>query len=110
MTNRLAIELPPDLSDAEQELLVASLQDLEEVKRADNLGLSRSADLQTISVGVELATQIAGLVGPVVSKIIDIIRGRRIKGVKLSLPDGKTLAVDEISSKDLDRLLAYMGN
>ena len=110
MTDRLAIELPPDLSEAEQELLVASLQDLDEVQRADNLGPSRGVDLQTISVGVQLATQIGGLLGPVVSKIIELIRGRRIKGVKLSLPDGTTLAVDEISGKDLDQLLAHMGN
>ena len=109
MRDRLAIELPPDLSEEEQNELVTSIQAIDEVEDAENLGPSRSVDLETISVGVQLATQIGGLVGPVVKKIIDVIKGRSIKGVKLSLPNGTTVAVDEISGKDLDNLLAQVG-
>ena len=108
MSDRLALELPPDLSEAEQDELVASLQAIDEVEQADNLGPSRSVDLATISVGVQLATQIGGLIAPVVNKIIEVVRGRRIKGVKLSFPDGTTVAVDDIAGKDLDQLLAQM--
>ena len=105
MSERLAIELPTDLSEEEQNELVSSIQALDEVEQADNLGPSRSVDLQTISVGIQLATQLGGLIGPVVNKIIEVIRGRHIKGVTVSLPDGTTVAIDEISRKDLDQLL-----
>jgi hypothetical protein len=108
MSDRLAIELPSDVTAEDQDAIVASLRELEEVEQAENLGPSRSVDLETISVGVQLAGQIGALIGPVVSKIINIVRGRRIKGVHLSLPDGTTLAVDEISPDDLDRLLAHI--
>jgi hypothetical protein len=109
MSDRLAIELPPDLSEEEQNELVTSIQAIDDVEDAENLGPSRSVDLETISVGVQLATQLGGLVGPAVKKIIDVIKGRSIKGVQLSFPDGTTVAVDEISGKDLDHLLAQVG-
>ena len=109
MTERLAIELPDDLSEAQQDALIASLQQIDEVEEAENLGPSRGVDLQTISIGIELATQIAGLIGPVVKKIIGTIQGHQIKGVRMSLPDGTTVAVDEISPKDLDNLLDRLG-
>jgi hypothetical protein len=107
MGERLAIELPDDLSEDEQNALVDSIRAIDEVDQADNLGPSRSVDLETISVGIQLATQLGGLIGPVVTKIVEVIRGRHIKGVTVSLPDGTTLAIDEISSKDLDRLLEH---
>ena len=70
MTERLAIELPDDLSQAQQDELIASLRQIDEVEEAENLGPSRGVDLQTISIGIQLATQIAGLIGPAVKKII----------------------------------------
>jgi hypothetical protein len=105
MGERLAVELPKDLNEEEQNELVASIRAIDEVEQADNLGPSRSVDLETISVGIQLATQLGGVIGPVVSKIIEVIRGRNIKGVTVSLPDGTTVAIDEISRKDLDQLL-----
>jgi hypothetical protein len=105
MSERLAIELPSDLSQEEQSQLVDSIRAIDEVDQADNLGPSRSVDLETISVGIQLATQLGGLIGPVVTKLVEVIRGRHIKGVTVSLPDGTTLAIDEISQEDLDRLL-----
>jgi hypothetical protein len=105
MSERLAVELPNDLSEEEQNELVASIRAIDEVDQADNLGPSRSVDLETISVGIQLATQLGGLIGPVVTKIVEVIRGRHIKGVTVSLPDGTTLAIDEISREDLDQLL-----
>jgi hypothetical protein len=109
VSERLAIELPEDLSEEAQDELVASLREIDAVEQAENLGPSRSVDLATISVGVQLATQIGSLVGPVVKTIIGVIRGRQIKGVTLSFSDGTTVAVDEISSKDLDQLLERVG-
>ena len=105
MSARLAIELPDDLSEEEQNEVVASIRAIDEVEQADNLGPSRSVDLETISVGIQLATQLGGLISPVVTKIIEVIRGRHIKGVTLSLPDGTTVAIDEISGRDLHQLL-----
>ena len=109
MNARLAIELPDDLSEAQQDELIASLRQIDEVERARNLGPSRGVDLQTISIGIQLATQIAGLIGPAVKKIIGAIQRHQIKGVCMSLPDGTSIAVDEISPKDLDNLLERLG-
>jgi hypothetical protein len=104
MNDRFALELPDDLSDAERDELVASLRDVEGVERAEVLG-TRSIDLGTISVGVQLAAQVQDLLGPVVEKIVNVVRGRQIKGVKIAFPGGMSLAVDEISGKDLKQLL-----
>lgn len=109
MSERLAIELPDDLSKAQQEELIASLRQIDEVKGAVNLGPSRGVDLQTISIGIQLATQIGGLIGPAVKMIIGTIQRHQIKGVRMSLPDGTTVAVDQISPKDLDNLLDRLG-
>ena len=105
MNERLAIALPDDLSETRQAELIAALRQIDEVAGADNLGPSRGVDLQTISIGVQLATQVGGLIGPVVKKIIDTIARHHIKGVRVSLPDGTSVTVDEISSEDLDNLL-----
>ena len=64
MSDRLAIELPPDLSEEKQNELVSSIQAIDEVEDAENLGPSRSVDLETISVGVQLATQLGAWSAP----------------------------------------------
>ena len=104
MNDRFALELPNDLSDEEREELVESLRGVEGVDNADVLD-ARMVDLATISVGVQLAGQVQELLGPVVEKIIHVVRGQRIKGVKLVFPGGMSIAVDEISGKELKQLL-----
>jgi hypothetical protein len=106
--SQFAIDLPVDLSEDEQESLVASLRELDDVEDAEVLD-SRMVDLATISVGVQLATQVGTAIGPVVEKVIGLIRGRRIKGVKITFPGGTSIAVDEISGKDLKQLLELVG-
>ena len=106
--SQFAIDLPKDLSPEEQESLVASLREIDEVENADVLE-SRMVDLATITVGVQLATQIGSAAKPVVQKIIEVIRGRQIKGVKITFPGGTSIAVDEISGKDLQQLLEIVG-
>jgi hypothetical protein len=108
MSERFAIELPNDLTEQEQQELVASLREIDEVEQADVLS-ARSVDLATISVGVQLATQIGSAMGPVVEKIVGVIKGRQIKGVKISFPGGTSIEVDEISGKDLKQLLELVG-
>jgi hypothetical protein len=108
MSEMFAIDLPKDLSAEEQGALVASLREIDDVEEAKVLD-SRIVDLATITVGVQLATQIGSAVGPVIEKVIGVIRGRRIKGVKISFPDGMTIAVDEISGKELKQLLELVG-
>jgi hypothetical protein len=104
MNDRFALELPSDLSDGERDELVASLREVDGVERAEVLD-TRSIDLATISVGVQLASQVQDLVAPVIEKIVNVVRGRQIKGVKIQFPGGASVAVDEISGKDLKQLL-----
>ena len=105
MTDRLAIELPAGVPDEQRDELVRSLRELSEVERADVL-TSRSVDAGTITIGMQMATALA----PAVDKVVDTIRGRPIKGVKLTFPGGASLSVDEISGRDLRQLLDQLGN
>ncbi len=105
MSDRLTIELPADVTQEQRDELVASLRALDEVTRADDL-TSRSVDGATITLGVQLATAMA----PAVDKVVDTIRGRPIKGVKLTFPEGGSISVDEISGKDLRQLLEQLGH
>src|SRR5215213_5329236 len=108
MFSAIGIEFPKTaLTAADERELVDSLSALDEVESADVLQ-PRSVDLETISIGVTLATQLGGAVAPVFEKILALIRGRRIKGVKITLGD-KTIEADDISPKDLQALLDKVG-
>jgi hypothetical protein len=108
VSERLGIELPHDLAQEQQDDLVGSLQQLDEVDGAKMLAPARS-DAATISVGLQLAAQIGAAIGPVVVKVIEVIRRREITGVDITLPSGARIAVDEISAKDLEHLLEDVG-
>jgi hypothetical protein len=105
MSERLTIELPADVPEEQRNDLVRSLRELSEVERADVL-TSRNVDANTITIGMQMATALA----PAVDKVVDTIRGRPIKGVKLTFAGGGSLSVDEISGKDLRQLLDQLGH
>ena len=105
MSERLAIELPADVPEHERDDLVQALRELGDVERADVL-TSRSVDANTVTIGMQMATALA----PAVDKVVDTIRGRPIRGVKLTFPGGGSLSVDEISGKNLQQLLDQLGH
>lgn len=107
MEEIFTIELPATLSREEVETLE---NDLRAVDGVDDAGSedARSVDPLTLGVWVQL---IGGLLGSldsgasVVQKIAETIRGKGIKGAKIKFANGTTLSVDEISSKDLQKLM-----
>jgi hypothetical protein len=105
MSDRLAIELPAEIPQQQRDELLRSLQGLDEVEQADVLA-SRSIDPATITIGIKLVSAL----GPVMDKLLDTLRGSRIKGLKLTLPGGTSISVDEISGKDLQQLLVQLGH
>jgi hypothetical protein len=107
MSERFSIELPANVTDDQRDDLVSSLREIDDVQRAEVL-TSRSVDAATITLGVQLATQVGGAIAPIVDRVIEIIRGRQIKGVELTFPGGVTISADEISGKDLKQLLEQL--
>jgi hypothetical protein len=100
------IELPPSVSPALRAQLEAQVAATAGVDQCGP-GDTRSLDPGTLTLWVTLAGTVVTTVGaalPVVKQIIEMCRGKGIKGAKLVLADGSVLQADEISADDLAKL------
>lgn len=104
MSTVLEIELPPSVSEEEQAELEKALRQLDDVDDAGPTG-TRAIDPASIGLWIKLAADALGL-APAVGKVVELIRGRRIEGATLKLPDGIEISVDRASVEDIERLLA----
>jgi hypothetical protein len=107
MSQRFKIELPADCPTEEAKALVAEVKTLDHVQNAGTLTV-RGLDPASIGLWIQLASGIvttAVAAVPVIQKIAELLRGRGVKGAKLTFADGTVLAVDEISAHDLKDLL-----
>ncbi len=107
MDDVLTIELPNTLSKTEVKGLRDEIRQLNEVVDADSQ-IARGVDAVTLGIWIQLATDIFGAVGsgmPIVQKIVELVRGKGIKGAKIVLANGGSVSVDEISVKDLERII-----
>jgi hypothetical protein len=104
MSTVLEIELPPSVSDEEQAELEEALRQLADVDDAGPTG-TRAIDPVSIGLWIKVAADALGLAAAV-GKVVGLIRGRRIEGATLKLPDGTEISVDRASVADIERLLA----
>jgi len=105
--NAFTISLPDSTPPAKQDELEAALQDMPSVEGA-GVSETRGIDPQAVMIWVKLAGEMiatAGAMLPVLQKVVDMIRGKGIKGAKINLPGGATLQVDEASTADIERLM-----
>lgn len=110
MNDLFTVELPKNvapqqLSDIEQEM--RALSGVDEAGTLD----ARSIDPATIGLWVQAAAGILGVAAtavPLIEKILNMIRGRNIKGAKLRI-NGNEIEVDNTSPEELKAILAALG-
>lgn len=107
MEDLFSIELPKTVSDIELEALEGEIKQLNDIADA-GVEDTRSIDPATLGIWIQLATGVLGVVGtalPIIRQIIEMIRGKGIKGAKIILDENTTISVDEVSAKDLESVL-----
>jgi hypothetical protein len=105
--NAFTISLPDSTSTAQQEDLEAALQDMHDVEGA-GLSQTRAIDPATIQIWVKVAGEVIATTAaalPVIEKTVALIRGKGVKGAKITLPGGATLQVDSASADDIRRIV-----
>ena len=107
MEDILTIELPTTLSRTELNSLRDEVIQISGVEDADTQS-TRSVDMVTLNLWIQFATGVLGAAStgvPIVQKIVEMVRGKGIKGAKITLANGVTVVADEISLKDLEKLI-----
>ncbi len=111
----LEISLPADMPRAELDQLAAELAaEFEGFPQVEGTSTERTRSLTAASVLVlvKLIAEGAGAataLTTVVGKVVEIVRGRGLKGVTITRPDGTTIAIDQMEAKDLERLMKAAG-
>jgi hypothetical protein len=107
MDDIFVIEFPSTMPKSEVEALEQEFRSLNGVEDA-GLDDSRSVDLVAAGIWIKLVADALGAVNsgiPIVQQISQMIRGKGIKGAKITFADGTSASFDEISAKDLEKLL-----
>jgi len=104
MSQVLTLTLPKDTSPEDVEALQNEIKSMSEVKAAgvDN---PRAVDLTAIAAGITVWLNLIGPASDVVKKIIDLIRGKGLSNVEISLPNGGKIKVDSASAAEVEQLL-----
>lgn len=109
MDELFTLELPKSVSPQELSGLKREVAAIDGVDDTGTLD-ARGVDPATIGLWVQAAAGVIGVVStglPLLEKIIDMIRGRNIKGAKLRF-EGVEIDVDRISPDELKSLVASM--
>lgn len=104
---RIKIEFPKSAKSADVEEIEEELNQLDDVERAKTRQ-TRSLDIATISMVVEVAGGVIGVASqavPLLQKIFGSVKKKEIHGARLTLPDGRIIEVDNTSIEDLERLI-----
>jgi hypothetical protein len=107
MAETFTIEFPPDVQESEVANIENELKSVAGVEDAGSMG-ARSIDVQTLALWVSVATGVVGFAKtamPLIQSVIEMIRGKGIKGAKITLANGTSFSADEISLKDLENLV-----
>lgn len=108
MEDIFTIEFPNTIPDRALETLQAEIKQIDAVEDSDSMD-ARSVDPQSLMMWVQVAAGTLGVIStavPLIEKVINMVRGKGLKGVKLGFADGFTVSIDEVSSaKDLEIVL-----
>jgi hypothetical protein len=104
MASQLTIELPKETPAAEVEAFQTELRQLADIKGA-GVYTPKGIGPEEILIWVKL---IAAAV-PVVMKVVDMLRKRRIVKATITLPNGLKLEVDQATAAEIERLMAAAG-
>jgi len=105
MEDILTVELPGELSDAEVKALRDEIRQMSGVEDAGSQK-ARGVGPARPGIWVQLPTGALGAASgvPIVQKIAETVRDKGIKGAKITLANGAMLSIDEISSRDLEKI------
>ena len=73
---------------------------------------TRGVDAATAMLWVQVAAGVIGAVGsalPVIRSVVEMVRGKGIRGAKIRLPNGVEISVDEATPQELERLIGAAG-
>ena len=107
MSETFTIEFPPDVPESDVANIENELKNVAGVEDAGSMG-ARSIDPISLTLWVSVATGVVGFAKnaiPLVQSVIEMIRGKGIKGAKITLSNGTSFSADEISAKDLENLV-----
>ena len=102
MAFTLTVKLPEGTSVEAGEALQKEIEGIDEVKAA---GVQETRSLTAAAAVVTVWLNLAKPAMDVVSKIIDVIRGKGLSGVEIQLPGGGSVKVDSASMEDIEKLL-----
>ncbi len=107
MAETFTIEFPSTAQESDVANIEHELKNVAGVEDAGSM-TARSIDVQTLGLWVSAASGVLGLAStgiPLIKTVIEMIRGKGIKGAKVTLANGTSFSADEISMKDLETLM-----
>jgi hypothetical protein len=109
MEDTLTIEVPDGVSEDVVRELELAISGMEPVKKVGHSSEDRGLDPGSLMLWMEVIGGVLTVVStavPFIEKIASIFRTRKITGVKISLPDGTELSVDDCTSDDIKKLIS----
>ena len=108
MENFVTISLPQGISENDSLEIQNLLQGIDSVEDVSPVVSRSGFDPASILLWVQVAGGVFGVVSaalPIIQKIREIVRGKKLSGVKIKLPDGTEISVDESSMEDIETIL-----
>ncbi len=103
MSEVFNIVLPEGVSDEDAREIQALLKEVEGIEDAGSVSTRSLADPASVTMWIEVAAGILGLIStglPVIQKMMDIFRKKDLPAAKIKLPDGTEIELDKKSSPD----------
>ena len=104
MEPALSIEFPEGTPQQAIRTVTEQLGALDEVEETTEPRSVVGAALLLVKVAPAVLKGAATAI-PLVEKIVHLVRGAGVSGVKIELPDGTKVSVDSASAADIERLL-----
>ena len=103
MSEVVNIVLPEGVSDEDAREIQELLKEVEGIEDAGSASTRSLADPASITMWIEVAGGILGLVStglPIIQKLMDIFRKKDLPAARIKLPDGTEIELDKQSSPD----------
>ncbi len=103
MTEVVSIVLPEQVSEDDAQEIQDFLKNVDGIEDAGSISTRSMADPASITLWVEVASGILGLVStavPVIQNLMEIFRKKNLPAAIIKLPDGTEIVFDKNSSPD----------
>ena len=103
MTEVVSIVLPEQVSEDDAQEIQDYLKNVDGIEDAGSISTRSMADPASITLWVEVASGILGLVStavPVIQNLMEIFRKKNLPAAIIKLPDGTEIVFDKNSSPD----------